>query len=78
MEALTKQIQELMGALQDVKVQQSIYECKFQQQDYDFTFSEDETSHSQQLTHLTAIKTSITKIESKTSITEIESKILKL
>jgi len=61
-------MQELMGALQDVKVQQSIYESKFQrsQLDCDFTLSEDEAStESQQLAQLTAMKNSIRKIESK-------------
>jgi len=68
MEALTEQMQKLMGALQDVKVQQSIYESKSQesQLDSDFTFSKDEaTTESQQLAQLTAMKNSIINIESK-------------
>jgi len=68
MEVLSEQMQELMRALQDVIVQQSIYKSKFQQSqlDCDFTFSEDEAAtKSQQLAQLTVMKNSVRKIKSK-------------
>ena len=47
MDAISKQMKEVLSSLQDVKVKQTIFESNFMQQqsnqEFDFTFDENET-----------------------------------
>ena len=73
MDAISEQMKEVLSSLQDVKVKQSNFESNFMQQqsnqEFDFTFDENETDEktasSQQLADLKSLSKAIKQIKKK-------------
>ena len=73
MDAISEQLKEVLSSLQDVKVKQTIFESNFMQQqsnqEFDFTFDENEidekSANSEQVAEVNSLRKAIKQIEKK-------------
>ena len=73
MDAISEQLKEVLSSLQDVKVKQTIFESNFMQQqsnqEFDFTFDENEidekSANSEQVAEMNSLRKAIKQIEKK-------------